>query len=293
MIFYQFPTPLIAIASGADCRRYLNARLTNDANKVAIGSHMVAAALTPQGRAQGLFLVHRTDENDFLLICDSADNGHVLEALKKYIVADRVTIISKSGEYLLFHVETDKIDLLRSDSSLHATIINTKRIGANGYHVIVPTSAHEAFTRLMNNQKAKELSSEEYHCLRIKEGIAAFPDEINEEYFYSAFGIENSISFNKGCYVGQEVVERSDAIGKLPYFIKHAVFDGKVHLSSDAPLFQPETEAAASTHSVGKVISFCYDKNSDKTYALVEIRANRYTQAMKLKLDGSDGQLLN
>ena len=55
--------------SGKDARRYLNNRLSNDLRSAKPGDVVRAAALTPQGRVEGLFSVFIENEEVFLLVC--------------------------------------------------------------------------------------------------------------------------------------------------------------------------------------------------------------------------------
>jgi folate-binding Fe-S cluster repair protein YgfZ len=103
--FFTIPSAIILEVSGLDAPRYLNARLTNDIKKLLKPDRaLVAAALTPQGRTQGLFLVSGDVGSKVLLACDGGLKEEVVEAFKKYIVADRVQVVDKSQELSLIHV---------------------------------------------------------------------------------------------------------------------------------------------------------------------------------------------
>ncbi|MCS7061414.1 MAG: hypothetical protein RMN25_09645, partial [Anaerolineae bacterium] len=58
-------------------------------------------------------------------------------------------------------------------------------------------------------------SSDEYEALRIAAGYPAYPAEINEQYIPLEAGLWDAISFDKGCYIGQEIIARMESRGRL------------------------------------------------------------------------------
>ena len=91
---YQFKAPIILELSGKDSLRYLNARLSNDLKNIVPGRALRAAALTPHGKTEGLYLVLQLAEQRYLLICDGGSKEEVIAALKRYMVADRIEVDS-------------------------------------------------------------------------------------------------------------------------------------------------------------------------------------------------------
>ena len=90
------------------------------------------------------------------------------------------------------------------------------RVSTVGSDVILVTEVPIDGLRRLKELFGPALSEESYNLLRIKQGVPVYPDEINEDVILSECGVLDAVSFSKGCYVGQEVIERSDAIGRLP-----------------------------------------------------------------------------
>ncbi len=75
------------------------------------------------------------------------------------------------------------------------------------------------------------LSELDQAFLRILGGIPAFPSELNAKTLFSESDLMYAVSFRKGCYVGQEVIEKIDAHGKLAKRLARIMFSDKVDLA--------------------------------------------------------------
>jgi len=305
MIFHQFTSALFFYARGPDTRRYLNSRLTNDIKNLKESSACIAAALTPQGRTQGLFLVVARANDEFLLICNGGASSDVLSALKKYIVADRVEISEVTGEYALVHCSEEEGATQfsafpkLSDRTVSPLVVfiedelifvGNKRLSQVGFDILVPTSKLQSTKEKLLASGAIEVFEEEYRIKRFKAGLPSFPEEINEKFIISANDLANIISFNKGCYVGQEVVEKVDAFGKLANVLKHAVFSGQLPAQSSPVI----TENKSGTErNIGKIVSSCYERESDKTYAFVEIKNDEHLLSQNFQAGGRTGHIIS
>ena len=95
--YYLYPEAIIIKVSGKDAGRYLQARLSNDINKLSEGESCLAACLTPQGKTEALFTVYKAAE-EYLLFCSGGDPETVKAGLARFIVADRVDLEFLSPE---------------------------------------------------------------------------------------------------------------------------------------------------------------------------------------------------
>ena len=64
-MWYLQPSPVVFKVTGKDARRYLNNRLSNDLRTATAGASLVAGALTPQGRVEGLYTVYVVSDDLF------------------------------------------------------------------------------------------------------------------------------------------------------------------------------------------------------------------------------------
>lgn len=202
--------------SGRDARRYLHNRLSQDIRAVPVGAAVRAAALTPQGRVEGLFSLFVATEEIFLLVCDGGQRNTILAALSRYIVAERISCEDVSHAATWLHragprcADEDAVRL----GVVHA--VSSARISPSGWDYLCLGETPDLVCARAEGLWGPPLSPAQFDLLRWYQGYAEYPSEISLECILSEAGQRDAVSFTKGCYVGQEVMERSDAIGKVP-----------------------------------------------------------------------------
>ncbi len=263
---FKLPAAIILEVRGKDATRYLHNRLTNNIRALQVGDTCLAAALSPQGKAQGFFSVSRIDDAGYLLLCDGGDPATVLAGLLKYKVADRVEVSDHSKDWEVCHIYDREQRAGKVDTSDEVFLVSRQRSRQSGVDVIGPRASVQTYLEAAD---AGDFIDEDHaKILRFSAKIPAFPDEINEQLLFAEAGLTDAVSFSKGCYVGQEVLERIDAIGRLPRRLC------VVRVSGDAAqvgekVFAPDSEGEG---AIGKVISRVYDRESQKTLCFISIR---------------------
>jgi folate-binding protein YgfZ len=255
--YYTLPNSFIFCAEGKDATRYLHNRLTNDIKKLPVGQSCLAAALTPQGKTEGFFTCLRKADSSYLLQCDGGNRDTVQAALRRYIVADRVSIDLLEQPDIVIHCSsqlTTKIRLIAkiedeikshlvSENSLSIqAIIPRNRIGSDGFDLWV-SRTDPPFSELNQTlSEAHQLGESAYQQLRLSSGSPQFPDELNDSHLLTEAPVEGIVSHNKGCYVGQEVIERVASRGATPRLLARFLCDSKEAVPINTPLFiqQPE-----------------------------------------------------
>ena len=251
MSYFEITTAIILEISGRDAARYLNARLTNDLRSLAENAGCYAAALTPLGKTEGFFQVIK-QASSYLLICDGGIKAEVINALMRYKVADQVLLADRSDELMLLHAIALKPELAPLLS------LPARRGHTSGFDIL-----------LKRAKLSPTISSAAAETQRIVAGIPAFPKEINSEFLFLECNLQDAISHSKGCYVGQEVVERAESQGRLPYKLQHLQFEQTLALTEaltdSAPIFDQHSKDV-----IGKVISFAHFE--DQTYLFARIK---------------------
>lgn len=214
-------TASIIEVSGRHAVRYLNNRLTNDIKRFmdrapvqsASGTsdlhNLRAAALSAQGRVEGLFTLllgvarpgGSATSGAIFLVCDSgAGSKEFLESLGRYKVADDVHF-AVCEELTLVHSSSPDVFPIGCGSW------DRSRGIPNGRDVLV---AREKVSEL------SFVSQEQATFRRLVSGEPQFGVDFDSDVLLAEAGFADAVSFTKGCYVGQEVVARIDALGKPP-----------------------------------------------------------------------------
>ncbi len=253
--YYQFPSPVIFRVAGKDSERYLQARLTNDIKRLSEKQSLIAACLTPQGKTKALFRVYREAAQDFILLSLSGDAAQIRQDLGCFIVADRVEIQDVSREFHLFAFSQSAVldlapeDIVLSDPYLKLTLVIT------------------SLTNAWDVSSYQKFSEEDFQLYRLQNSLPEFPIEIPVDSLFPESGIRLAISNTKGCYAGQEVVERVVALGKLPA----KILTFKTIEATERVDFLDLQLQDEQGGKVGDVLSICYDPEVPCNYLFARV----------------------
>lgn len=174
-----------------------------------------------------------------ILICNRANLSKVNSWLQKYIITDDVKVEENNGKYGLLELvgpQADSFATLISGNVVNILnpdtfkIVNTEGIiyflmkimsedGKMRYWILANLENCEKLLKYVNENKGifdfSFIGEDSYEIYRIEQGIPAAPNEINMEYNPLEIGLNASIDFNKGCYIGQEVIARLDTYDKV------------------------------------------------------------------------------
>ena len=99
--------------------------------------------------------------------------------------------------------------------------------GGPGYEVsCAAEDAPAIWDLLMATGKLTPVGFETIETLRIEAGVARFGKELSEQRIPLEAGLNSAVSFNKGCYLGQEIIARLDTRGKPARLLRTLVFEG-------------------------------------------------------------------
>lgn len=225
--------------AGADRLRFLHGQVTNNVKDLKPGQGCYAALVTAKGKLQSDLNVYcLTDE--VLLDFEPGLSAGVAERFEKFIIADDVQIVDVAPHYGLLSVQGPKaaevvvklgIDLAMPETPLHFAKISDATLGevycmnhargaVAGCDLFVPTGALGAVADKLI-AAAKECGGracgwEALELLRVEAGIPRFGTDMDETNLAPEAGIESrAISYNKGCYIGQEVIARIRTYGQV------------------------------------------------------------------------------
>jgi tRNA-modifying protein YgfZ len=191
--------------SGNDARDFLNGLVTTDVTLLQPGLGRFGALLTPQGKITADFLITETPAGDgggFLIDCPRALAQSLADKLGFYRLRAKVAVENLSDSLGVLAVWDG--DLAVKPGLAFADPRNT----ALGWRVLVPEALAQKTADLIG---AEMVDSSAYDAHRIASGVPrggldfmygdAFPHETNMDRLHG-------VDFDKGCYVGQEVVSR-------------------------------------------------------------------------------------
>jgi folate-binding protein YgfZ len=233
-------------ASGPDAFDYLQNLLTNDVKTLTPGESRLAGFCTPKGRLLALFSVLRDpwQPDDLLLVlpADLADALH--KRLSMYILRSKVKLTDASGEFALFGLAGVAADALPAlPSGVAAVPLN--RLTAPCLHLLLVRGGDLADAALpaLAVQFAP-IGAAAWRAIEIGSGFPIVRAATQEAFVPQMLNLElqavGGVNFRKGCYPGQEIVARTQYLGKIKRRTYHAriAAGGAV---PGTPVFAPET----------------------------------------------------
>ena len=215
-------------AIGDDALDLLNRLSTNKLDDLAVGAVMGAVLTTNKGRIIDLLFVLR--QADYLLLLTAPETRRrVAEWIDFYTFVEDVVVEDATDETAMFSLMGDGVaDALPSLSELPlygsaaldvdgvaALALRTDFAGARAYDMIAPASDAQRLWNGLTDTGAIPVGYAASELLRIERGAPLQGHELTEDYNPLEANLWDFISFNKGCYIGQEVVARLNAYDKV------------------------------------------------------------------------------
>lgn len=234
--------PVLLEFSGPDTVRFLNGQLTQDVRRVAEGTLALPSCVTDaKGRLQ--FRVWITEGvNGAILVEGPADSAEMLEArLTRYLIADDVEVRQLTGTWSLAHftgsmLEPPPAGVMARESA---------RFGQPGTDWWIPAGLDMDFP-----EEIPQLGGDALEVFRIGRGVPAWGKDLHEGILPPEAGLEaTDISYQKGCYIGQEVISRIKSAGKVNKRLERLILDASVPLGCNN-LMDSEGRSAGNLTSV-------------------------------------------
>ena len=214
-----YPIAHLAILKidGNDAAKLLQGQITCNINDITETQSSLGALCTPNGRAITTFLLAKTNDA-FLMVLPKELLETVKKRLQMYILRSAVTLTDCSEQLCLIGLlqakTTDnKLFGTSQQDSLSITIDNAPN------RQLMITEVDQAITLwsdLVNHQGFLPAPSEQWRYLDIMAGLPWLTSETSEEFIPQMLNLDQlgGISYNKGCYTGQEIVARTHYLGK-------------------------------------------------------------------------------
>jgi folate-binding protein YgfZ len=262
---------------GKEAVQFLNGMITNDAAKLEAGAEMLAAFPNAQGRLLALVRVRKT-EDKFLFETEEATREKIYQNLFRFTFAGDFFVEDLSDKYAYFSIQNaSSIQGAKSKiQNLEAIEFQTK----SGIDVFVPKDSAENFRNELLNLNAVEISEDVYEILRIENGVPLYGVDMDETTIVPELGIEGLISYNKGCYIGQEIIARIHFRGHVAKQLRGLIFDGE-----NVSVKPNDALTALDGKNAGRVTSVTFSPKLGKTIALAYVRYDYLAEGTELKTE--------
>lgn len=192
----------VVAVSGDDADTYLHGQLSQDVMGMAVGSSQWSLLLQPQGKLDTWLRVTRGTEDGWLLDTEPGAGPAMLARLERFKLRTKVTFQTLDWSMVALRGPAST-DVAVPDGLVLADPMWPGQVGSDllGADAAVPAGVEPG------DPAALEV-------LRLRAGVPAMGRELDERTIAAEAGIvDRSVSFTKGCYVGQELVARIDSRG--------------------------------------------------------------------------------
>ncbi len=215
------------LVSDRDRLRFLHNQSTADFEKLQSGSGCDTVFITSTARtidlATGLILA-----DEVLLIVSPNRREYLFNWLDRYIFfADRVKltdVTDRLASFTLMGVESDRIltelgcpdfadrsnlsHQLTNIAGIEVRVVKGTELGLPGYRLICDRELGSLLHQKIIDLGVISIDENVWECLRIQQGRPKPDAELTEDYNPLEAGLWQTISFTKGCYIGQETIAR-------------------------------------------------------------------------------------
>jgi len=194
--------------TGTDRFRFLNGQITNDLRKASETGAIEACVLNAKGKLNGhIFIAAR--EESFLIDAEPELRDGLRERLERYVIADDVQIEEVTDEFSLYHVFAEE-----PPATGLGRIVSARRFSAAGWDIWTDPARRDAVrTELASTYLF--LDSAAADLMRVEQGLPGWGRELTDEIIPIEANLEQrTIDYQKGCYIGQEVISRIKMSGQ-------------------------------------------------------------------------------
>lgn len=289
--------------TGCDRTRFLHNQSTNDIQSLSVGQGCNSVFVTSTGRNIDLVSVYVREE-DILLLVSPSQNQILMQWMDRYIFPfDKVEIKDISQDYHIFTLMgnesksllsswVDK-EFLESPEFSHKLVrIDDIKVmitvGCDlkftGYNLIISKENSSLIWQKITEKKVNLIGSETWEKIRILRGRPKINQELTDDFNPLETGLWQSVSFEKGCYIGQETIARLNTYNG----VKQKLWGIKL---KDSINIEDNSTILVQGEKVGKITS--YTEIEKDYFALGYIRTKAGGEGLVVNVGEVEGEVVS
>jgi folate-binding protein YgfZ len=257
--------------TGEDRARLLHAMTTNHIQQLTPGTGCYAFFLNDKGRVLAdANVLCRPDY--FLLDVEPETRESLYQHLDRFIIADDVTLEDTTGATATIAVEGPEAArvLERAGAPIpeadyssmnwdQALVARLNSTGSTGFFIFAPAAEKPALISRLEAAGAERADAEAARVVRLEHGKPRYGEDISERFLAQEANQPQALHFSKGCYLGQEIVERVRSRGQIHRVLMPLVLETNEPPTPGTKLENAtEITSAAYSPALGKVVALAY-----------------------------------
>ena len=290
------------VATGSDRVRWLNGMITNNIRDLAVNRGNYSFLLNAQGRILGdLYAYNR---GDYVLIDTAAwQLPKLKDTFEKFIIMDDVEITDVSEKLTSLAVQGPRAKEILHDAGVKFADVDPMQVQdvtwndaglsitrmisdvAQTYELWLSPGAAGPLWEALIGRGAKPVGIEAMEMFRVAAGVPRYGQDITERYLPQETAQDSALNFAKGCYIGQEIVERIRSRALLHRRLTGLVIDGPPPISGVKVVFNEK--------EIGEITSAVSVPAGDRqmTLALGYVRTEAETPGTEVTVDGAKARI--
>lgn len=265
--------PLLGLSAhevrGADARSFLHRMLSQDVKGLVDGDGRPSFFLDVRGRVQGDPFVWAL-RDAFVLGEEPAAAARAIPSLTRFVIADDVAIEDVTAEWvqgwLVGPSAPAVVDAVRPLLARLSARAGQSGLGpVPGFRLLVPVTALHEVVSALSDAGAPLAGEEALDIARVETGTPWFGAEIDDRILPNEVGLDASISWTKGCYLGQEPVVMARHRGHPANLLVRCEIAG-----DDLPA--PGSPLSAAGREVGRITTSVHGVERAGSFALALVR---------------------
>ena len=289
--FYEQARGLITV-SGKEAVQFLDGMITNDMKTLDDGQQMLATFPNAQGRLLAVVRVLRQDDR-YLFETEEATHEKLYQNLFRFTFAGDFFVDDLSDQFQYFEVFGPAGDVYHPEvADMFPGAISFQ--ANHGASYFMPNDQAEGVRELLVNENGcVVIDNELYETLRIESGIPKYGVDMDETTIVPELGLDGMISYNKGCYVGQEIIARIHFRGHVAKQLTGLLYNSSEQAETRPVGSVPLELMSIEGKNAGRVTSVTFSPKLGKTVALGFVRYDYLPDGTSLKTGERDVRVTN
>lgn len=293
-------------ARAADAASFLHNLCTNDVKNLSAGAGCEAFLTTAQAKIAAFVVIYRSLPEDASAFCLDTGPGmgeKVFQHLDRYHISEQVELSDRTHDLAQMHLAgpqaqevlervleerlPELLELRHTTHALAGVTCQLRRrqpMGLLGYDLLCEKDRAVTVWQALVAGGAQPAGLEAYNALRIEAGTPVYGLDIDDTNLPQEVArVERTISFTKGCYIGQETVARIRTYGHVNRSLTGLKLAGEAAASRGAKLFHADKE-------VGRITSSVVSPRVGQGIALAYLRRGSHEPGTMLDVEAEGGR---
>jgi len=300
------------LVSGSEAVQFLNGLITNDMKTLDQNRWMPAAFPNVQGRLIASVRVVRYEDDltdtksgpTFLLDTEATTHANVLKTIERFTFAGDFRVADLTNVTALLSVqgsqaaeivrsvlggvvaEVSRGGVAQSDwQHEQVTILRATHTSEDGFDLLVKAEQARILWDALVNAGAQPVGDNAQDILRIEAGIPHYGKDMDDTNVVTEAGLDDSVSYTKGCYIGQEIIARIKYRGHVAKKLSGLIFDHAAKLEEGVKIKSLDDK------EIGRLTSATYSPHLGRTIALGYLKYDYLAPGTEVKVISAGGEL--